>query len=73
MIVHIGKKVPKGFTELSGSIHMGKGVWAFRCELDKTHALVQPQKDLLDLHRAYCKVKRCAVCGKRGKKKAGRK
>lgn len=28
-MTYIGKKVPKGFEELPGSIHMGKGVWMF--------------------------------------------
>lgn len=29
-MIHIGRKVPKGFEELPGSIHLGKGIWAFR-------------------------------------------
>lgn len=24
---HIGKKAPKGFEELPGGIHLGKGLW----------------------------------------------
>lgn len=35
MIVHIGRKVPKGLREVAGSIHLGRGIWAFRCEVDK--------------------------------------
>lgn len=26
-IFHIGKKAPKGFIELPGGIHLGKGIW----------------------------------------------
>jgi hypothetical protein len=29
MRVHIGRRVPKGFVELPGSTHLGRGVWAF--------------------------------------------
>ena len=28
-MTYIGKRVPKGFEELPGSIHMGKGIWMF--------------------------------------------
>jgi hypothetical protein len=28
--LHIGKKVPKGYEELPGSIHIGKGIWIFK-------------------------------------------
>ena len=31
-MLHIGKKVPKGFKELPGSIHLGKGIWVLRME-----------------------------------------
>ena len=32
-IIHIGKKVPKGYREIPGlSIHLGKGLWMFRLE-----------------------------------------
>jgi hypothetical protein len=31
-MIHIGKKVPKGFRELEGSIHLGNGMWMFRME-----------------------------------------
>jgi hypothetical protein len=27
-MIHIGKKVPKGFEELPGGMHLGKGIWA---------------------------------------------
>lgn len=30
VMVHIGRKVPKGFEELPGSMHLGKGIWAFK-------------------------------------------
>jgi len=26
--IHIGKKAPKGYEELPGGIHIGKGIWA---------------------------------------------
>lgn len=26
-IIHIGKRVPKGFEELPGGIHLGRGMW----------------------------------------------
>lgn len=26
-MIHIGRKVPKGFIELPGAIHVGKGIW----------------------------------------------
>jgi hypothetical protein len=31
-LIHIGKKAPKGFKEVAGSIHLGKGIWALKCE-----------------------------------------
>jgi hypothetical protein len=33
-IIHIGRTIPKGFIELPGSVHIGKGIWAFRVEID---------------------------------------
>lgn len=36
MRIHIGKRVPKGFVELPGAVHMGKGIWMFRIEPTKT-------------------------------------
>lgn len=27
VMIHIGRKVPKGFEEISGGIHLGKGIW----------------------------------------------
>jgi site-specific DNA-cytosine methylase len=27
-LVHIGRKVPKGFIELPGASHLGRGIWA---------------------------------------------
>ena len=32
MRLHIGRKAPKGFVELPGAVHMGKGVWMMRIE-----------------------------------------
>lgn len=31
-IVHIGRKAPKGFKELPGGIHLGKGIWILPIE-----------------------------------------
>lgn len=28
--LHIGRKAPKGFVELPGAVHMGKGIWMMR-------------------------------------------
>jgi hypothetical protein len=30
-MIYIGRKVPKGFVEEAGSIHLGNGVWMFNC------------------------------------------
>lgn len=32
-MIHVGRKVPKGFRELSGSIHLGRGIWMFNTEM----------------------------------------
>lgn len=26
-LIHIGRKAPKGYVELSGAMHLGKGIW----------------------------------------------
>lgn len=26
-LLHIGRKVPKGYEELPGGVHLGKGIW----------------------------------------------
>ncbi len=26
-ILHIGRKAPKGYEEISGAVHIGKGIW----------------------------------------------
>lgn len=31
-MIYIGKRVPKGFVELAGSIHLGRGMWMFNIE-----------------------------------------
>lgn len=36
---HIGKKVPKGFEELPGGIHLGGGIWQL-----PMRPLTQPKK-----------------------------
>ena len=33
MMIHIARKVPKGFEELPGSIHLGKGIWILKMKL----------------------------------------
>lgn len=38
-LLHIGRKCPKGYREVSG-MHLGKGVWMLRCELE-TKALFE--------------------------------
>ena len=30
VMLHVGRKAPKGFEELPGSIHLGKGIWMLR-------------------------------------------
>lgn len=32
-MIYIGKKVPKKYKELAGSIHLGRGIWMFNVEL----------------------------------------
>jgi hypothetical protein len=32
IILHVGKRIPKGFKELPGSVHLGKGIWLFKIE-----------------------------------------
>ena len=31
-VLHIGKRAPKGWVELPGAIHLGKGIWLMRIE-----------------------------------------
>lgn len=31
-IIHVGRRVPKGFVEMPGSTHLGRGIWMFRVE-----------------------------------------
>ena len=33
-MIHIGRKVPKGFKELAGAVHLGKGIWILPMEKD---------------------------------------
>jgi hypothetical protein len=35
VMIHIGRKVPKGFRELDGAIHLGKGIWVIPMEPEK--------------------------------------
>jgi hypothetical protein len=30
VMIHIGKKAPKGYEELPGGIHLGKGIWMLK-------------------------------------------
>jgi hypothetical protein len=32
VMIHVGKKAPKGFRELPGGIHLGKGIWILKIE-----------------------------------------
>lgn len=34
-MIYVGKKVPKGFKEVAGSIHLGKGIWMFKVVSDE--------------------------------------
>ena len=31
-LLHYGRKAPKGWRELPGGIHLGKGMWILQCE-----------------------------------------
>jgi hypothetical protein len=33
ILLHIGKKCPKGTEEMAGGIHLGKGIWALKCKI----------------------------------------
>jgi hypothetical protein len=35
VITHSGKKAPKGFKEIEGSVHLGNGIWILRCEKEE--------------------------------------
>lgn len=43
-ILYIGRRVPKRFNELTGSTHLGNGVWIFNVELKKSEGLDYPTK-----------------------------
>lgn len=34
IMVHVGRKAPKGWKELAGGIHLGKGIWMMRVVKD---------------------------------------
>lgn len=38
VIIHIGRRAPKGFREVAGSVHLGRGIWALRCVKDDTES-----------------------------------
>jgi len=40
-VLHIGKKVPKGWKEIGASMHLGKGIWMFNCEPPNVEALIK--------------------------------
>lgn len=35
VMIHIGRKVSKGYCELDGAIHLGRGVWMIPMEPEK--------------------------------------
>lgn len=35
IVIHIGKKAPKGWVELPGATHLGHGIWMMRIERRK--------------------------------------
>jgi len=35
IVIHIGKKAPKGWVELPGAKHLGHGIWMMRIERRK--------------------------------------
>ncbi len=39
IIKHIGKKCPKGYKEIPGSMHLGKGIWALQCQREELPSL----------------------------------
>lgn len=64
-IIHVGRRVPKHLVELSGSIHLGRGIWMFRCAL-KDWACLEPVKDptadgLLSHHNSSIRIKRVKI------------
>lgn len=40
---HVGRKVPKGWTELPGAMHLGRGIWMIPCVKDS-----EPQSSIPD-------------------------
>jgi hypothetical protein len=36
-MIHIGRKAPKGFRELPGASHMGRGLWVIPVEPDPAY------------------------------------
>lgn len=45
VIIYVGKKVPEYYQELAGSIHLGKGVWMFSCELKPDWQIIMKEKN----------------------------
>jgi hypothetical protein len=59
-ILIIGKKVPEGFEEEAGSIHLGDGAWIFKCKIKdakSTNRVIGCGKDF-DIGNVLC-----SVCG----------
>lgn len=44
MMLHIGRKVPKGFRELPGGIHLGRGVWLLPMTPDPPLKVIEPEE-----------------------------
>jgi hypothetical protein len=38
-MIYVGKRVPKGFVEEPGAMHMGRGVWMFRIRPENPKSL----------------------------------
>jgi len=37
ILLYIGKRVPKGFRELPGGIHLGRGIWLLKMCQEPRH------------------------------------
>ena len=44
-MIHVGRKAPKGFVELPGGIHLGKGVWMLPIQKEDTPELLTQDKE----------------------------
>jgi len=59
VIIHIGKKIPKGYKEIS-AIHLGKGIWMFSMEPVKkeneVRKCIHEKSSIYDICK-YCGLK----------------